>query len=80
MKDAGAEVKGYADESMVRDGRVRELDRVGKNAADDAADFGRRRVDFAVIDGRRNLAGVCRRWYTVVLELHRFYRYFACCD
>ena len=42
-------VKGLADEAMVRDGRVRDLDRVGNNAADDAADYGRRRVPVAVI-------------------------------
>ena len=43
---------------MVRDGRVRELDRIGNNAADEMADFGRRRVDFPVIDARRNSVGV----------------------
>ena len=37
-------VEGHADEGMVFDGRVRELDRLGNNAADEAADFGRRRV------------------------------------
>ena len=37
-------VKGHADEGMVFDGRVRELDRLGNDAADEAADFGRRRV------------------------------------
>ena len=37
---------------------VRELDRMGNNAADVAADFGRRRIDFLVIDARRNYAGV----------------------
>ena len=41
-----SKVKGDADEGMVRDGGVRELDRLGNNAADEAADFGRRRVDF----------------------------------
>ena len=35
-------VKGHADEGMVADGRVRVLDRLGNNAADEAADFGRR--------------------------------------
>ena len=50
-------MKGHADERMVRDGGVREQDRVGNNAADEAADFGRRRVDFPVIDARRNFAG-----------------------
>ena len=34
------------------DGRVREVDRLGNNAADEAADFGRRRVGPAVIDAR----------------------------
>ena len=37
-------VKGHADKGMVSDGRVRELDRLGNNAADEATDFGRRRV------------------------------------
>ena len=68
-----AEVKGHADERMVFDGRVRELDRLGNNAADEAADFGRRRVGPAVIDARRNLSGVCGRWYPVILSLHRFF-------
>ena len=43
-------VKGHADEGMVLDGRVRELDRLGHDAADEAADFGRRRVGPAVVD------------------------------
>ena len=67
------EVKGHADEGMVFYGRVRELDRVGNNAADEAADFGRRRVGPAVIDARRKLSGVCGRWYPVLLDLHRFF-------
>ena len=67
------EVKGHADEGMVSDGRVRELDRLGNDAADEAADFGRRRVGPAVIDARRNLSGVCGRWYPVLLDLHRFF-------
>ena len=37
-------VKGYADEGLVHDCRVREQDTVGNDAADEAADFGRRRV------------------------------------
>ena len=67
------EVKGQADEGMVLDGRVRELDRLGNDAADDAADFGRRRVGNDVIDARRNLSGDCGRWYPVILDLHRFF-------
>ena len=64
-------VKGHADEGMVLDGRVREHDRLGNNAADEAADLGRRRVGNAVIDARRNLSGVCGRWYPAIL--HRFF-------
>ena len=66
-------VKGHADEGVVRDGRVRELDRLGNNAADEAADFGRRMVGPAVIDARRNLSGVFGRWYPVILDLHLFF-------
>ena len=64
--------KGHADDGMVLDGCVRDLDRLGNNAADEAADFGRRRVPVHVVDARRNLAGVCNRWYLVVRQLHRF--------
>ena len=66
-------VKGHADEGMVSDSRVRELVRLGNNAADEAADFGRTRVGPAVVDARRNLSGVCGRWYPVLLDLHRFF-------
>ena len=68
-----SKVKGHADEGMVLDGRVREVDRLGNNAADEAADFGRRRVGNVVIDVRRNLSGVCGRWFPVILDLHRFF-------
>ena len=68
-----SKVKGHADEIMVRAGQVRDIDRLGNNAADEAADFGRRRVNHAVIDARRNLSGVCNRWYPVILDLHRFF-------
>ena len=66
-------VKGHSDDAMVLDGRVREDDRLGNDAADVAADFGRRRVGNAVIDARRNLSGVCGRWYLVILDLHRLF-------
>ena len=67
---------------MVLDGRVRELDRLGNDAADEAADFGRRRADHVVIDAMRNLSGVCGRWYTILFGLHRFFnRHFQdCCE
>ena len=42
-------VKCHADDGMVLDGRVRELDKFGDDAADEAADFGRGRVGPAVI-------------------------------
>ena len=48
-------------------------DRLGNDAADEAADFGRRRVSPAVMYARRNLSGVCSRWYPVILDLHRFF-------
>ena len=38
-------VKGHADEEMVQFVPVQELDRLGNNASDEAADCGRRRVD-----------------------------------
>ena len=58
-------------------GLVREIDRLGNDAADEAADFGRRRVGDPVIDARRNLSGVCGRWYPVILDLHRFFIAFS---
>ena len=68
-----SKVKGHADEGMVFDGRVREADRLGNNAADEAADYGRRRVGNIVVDARRNLFGVCGRWYPVILDIPRFF-------
>ena len=58
---------------MVLDGRVREQDKVGNDAADDAADFGRRSVHHAIIDAGRYLSAVCGRWYPVVMDLPRFF-------
>ena len=68
-----SKVKGHADDGMVLHGQVRREDKLGNDAADEAADFGRRRVSPAVIDARRNLSGVCGRWYPVILDLHRFF-------
>ena len=50
-----------------------ELDRLGNDAADEAADLGRRRVGPAVVDARRNLSGVCARWCPVIVDLHLFF-------
>ena len=58
---------------MVLHGQVRRDDKFGNDAADEAADFGRRRVSLAVIDARRNLSGVCGLWYPFILDLHRFF-------
>ena len=48
------------------------LDRYGNFRVDEAADFGLW-VWPDIADARRNLSGVCRRWYPVVLVLHRFF-------
>ena len=68
-----SEVKGHADEALVRAGGARDLDRLGDNGADEAADFGRGRVPWWIVDARRNYSGVCARWRPVVLDLHRFF-------
>ena len=68
-----SKVKGHADDAMVLHGQVRQDDRLGNDAADEAADCGRRRVSPAVIDARRNLSGICGRWYPFILDLHRFF-------
>ena len=68
-----SKVKGHADEAMVRIGTVRGLDKLGNDGPDEAADFGRRRVPWWVIDAGRNLSGVCSRWRPLVLVLHRFF-------
>ena len=68
-----SKVKGHADDGMVQHGQVRREDRLGNDAADEAADFGHRRVSPVVIDARRNFSGVCGRWYPVILDLHRFF-------
>ena len=63
---------------MVRVGQVRELDRLGNDAADEAADFGRCRVGHVVVGAGRDLSGVGRRWYLVILQLHRFFIAMSC--
>ena len=54
-------------------GKVRELDKIGNDMADRAADFGRRRVGVGTLDARRHLSNACRSWYPVLLDLHRFF-------
>ena len=68
-----SKVKGHADEALIRAGGASDLDRLGNNGPDEAADFGRRRVPSWIIDARRNFSGVCARWRPLVLGLHRFF-------
>ena len=68
-----SKVKGHADEGLVRGGRVRELDKIGNDVADHAADLGWRRVGAGVMDARRNFSNACRSWYPVIRDLHRFF-------
>ena len=68
-----SKAKGHADESMVRDGRVRMLDKIGKDLADRAADFGRRRVPPAIIDSKRMVHSACIAWDSLILDLHRIF-------
>ena len=67
-----SKVKGHADEGMVALGRVREVDRIGNNEADAAADMGRRRVHGSIYGP----LGVCLKLrvhagYPIVKELQR---------
>ena len=66
-------VEGHADEGMVAMGRVREVDRIGSNEADAAADIGWRRVHGPFPDARRLANAACARWYPVVKELQHFF-------
>ena len=68
-----SKVKGHADEGLVRDGRVREVDKIGNDLADEAANFGRRRVGADVVDARRDYTSACRDWHTLIRDLHRFF-------
>ena len=68
-----SKIKGHADEGLVRGGRVREMDKVGNDMADHAADLGRRRVGAGVMDARRDFSNACRPWYPVIRDLHRFF-------
>ena len=54
-------VKGHADEGLVAEGRVRDVDRIGNNEADAAADLGRKRIHFFISDARRLVNGACAR-------------------
>ena len=68
-----SKVKGHADEGLVAMGRVREVDRIGNNEADAAADMGRRRVHDSITDARRLFNAACAHWYPIVKELQHFF-------
>ena len=59
--------------ALVRGGRVRELDKIGNDMADRAADLGRRRVGAALENDRKGYSDACRNWYPIMLDLHRFF-------
>ena len=67
------EVEGHADDCMVRDGRVRALDKAGNDLAHRAAFVGRRRLLAGIICAGRLCAAACREWYPFVSDLHRFF-------
>ena len=70
--------RGHADDCMVRDGRVRALDKAGHDLADRAADLGRRRLPAGIINAARLCTAACREWYPIVFYLHRFFIATAC--
>ena len=72
-----SKVKGHADEGLVRGGRVRELHKLGKDMADQAADLGRRRVRANIVDARKGISDACKHWYPVICSLHRFFKAIA---
>ena len=67
-----SQVKGHADDVMARRQQVREMDRLGNHAADEAADFGRRPCHCSVIDVWRYLSGLCGWWYPAIRDLQHF--------
>ena len=60
-----SKVKGHADEGLVAMGPVREVDRIGNNETDAAADMGRWRVHDSITDARR--------LFNAVKELQHFF-------
>ena len=67
-----SKVQGHADDVMARRQQVREIDSLGYHAADELADFGRRRCHCSVIDVWRNLSGLCGWYHPVIRDLQHF--------
>ena len=68
---AVTKVKGHADEGLVAQGRVREVDRIGNNEADAAADLGGSGLTMLLLMLVGFFGRACVRWYPVVQKLHR---------
>ena len=66
-------VKGHAEEGLVRRGQERMADKIGNDMADEAADIGRWRVGADVNEVQKCFTDVCRAWYPVIRDLHRFF-------
>ena len=65
--------KGHADEGLIRRGQVRLADKIGNDLADEAAAHGRRGAGAHIYGARKDFTNVCRTWYPVVRDLHRFF-------
>ena len=74
-----SKVKGHADEDMVLHGRVRREDKLGNDAADEAADYGRRRVSPAVVDAPLTCPGFVVAGTLSFLTFIVFHCDFSCC-
>ena len=48
-------------------------DKMGYDLADEATDIGRQRVGADVNEARKCFAEICRAWYPVIRDLHRFF-------
>ena len=48
-------------------------DKIGNDLANEAADIGRQRVGADVNEARKCFAEICRAWYPVIRDLHRFF-------
>ena len=70
---AVSKVNGHSDEGLVRGGSVRELDKIGNDMADQAADLGRRKVGADITDARRNVLMPVSNGIPVIRDLHRFF-------
>ena len=64
------EVKSHTTDDVVQKGVVSRADKVGNDAAAEAADLCRRRRPQHVLDSRRRLFGTCSYWYLLVEEVH----------